>query len=435
MTMMAVSLAVTASAILIGYLLVKVRPDPEKTMNAVLFERVAGTWHFGGFEFGTGFVIVSLVSEAALLFVAAQAGFIDGPRVMANMAADSWFPHRFSALSDRLTMRNGVILMGGAAAAALGYAWWSTQPVPGAEHQTLTSKLVVMYAINVFVTFTLSNLGMSRLWISRRKEVSRWFRHLRIHALAAVLCIVILLVTIFEKFFEGAWVTIVVTLALTLLCFVIKRHYALVVRAIRRLDHELPGPEDLTPLPNAPATPSAGEIDPKKPVAILFVGGYGGLGRHALLTCLRMFPGHFKGVVFVSVAVVDTGAFKGEDEVAALIERTQESLAAYVRFAASLGLPAKTAYAVGIEVPDEAVKLGTELNKQYPRGLVVAGQLVFEADTLWTHILHNETAFLIQRRLQHLGVPMIVVPVRLNLEATRRDHPIVPRQRHVSVVE
>jgi hypothetical protein len=176
----------------------------------------------------------------------------------------------------------------------------------------------------------------------------------------------------------------------------------------------------------------AGEIDKMKPVAILFVGGYGGLGRHALLTCLRMFPGHFKGVVFASIAVVDTGAFKGEDEVEALVERTKDSLDNYVRFANSLGLPAKSAFAVGTEVPEEAVTIGVEMIREYPRGLVVAGQLVFEADTLWMHILHNETAFLIQRRLQHVGVPMIVVPVRLNLEATKRDYPIVPRSREVA---
>ena len=53
------------------------------------------------------------------------------------------------------------------------------------------------------------------------------------------------LVTIVEKFAEGAWVTLAVTLGLTLVCFAIKRHYGLVVRAIRRLDRELPGPEDL----------------------------------------------------------------------------------------------------------------------------------------------------------------------------------------------
>jgi amino acid transporter len=434
MVLMGVSLAVTASAILVGYLLVGALPEPNKTMNAVLFEKVAGSWHIGGFEFGMAFVILALASEAALLFVAAQAGFIDGPRVMANMASDSWFPHRFSALSDRLTMRNGVLMMGAAAGGALLYATLATRggdAAAGGGDESVVSKLVVMYAINVFVTFTLSNVGMSRLWISRRDKLPDWKRKLWIHLLAAVLCVVILAVMVFEKFFEGAWVTIVVTLGLMFLCFVIKRHYALVVRAVRRLDQELPGPEDLAPPGSSLPVAPAGGIDTKKPVVILFVGGYGGLGRHALLTCLRMFPGHFKGVVFASVAVVDTGAFKGEDQVEALIERTNDSLVAYERFANSLGLPAASALAVGTEVPDEAVKIGTEAIKEYPRGLVVAGQLVFEADTLWTHVLHNETAFLIQRRLQHVGVPMIVVPVKLDLEATKRDFPIVPRQRSV----
>lgn len=423
MVLMAVSLAFTAGAIIVGYLLVDARPEAGKTMNAVLFDRAVGSWKIGEFAAGEVFVVITLLSEAALLVIAAQAGFIGGPRVMANLAADSWLPHRLSALSDRLTMRNGVLLMGVAAGLALFYAAGSVK------------KLVIMYAINVFVTFSLANVGMVKYWLIRRKREPGRGRKLAIHVVASVLCITILLVTCLEKFLQGAWVTIVITLGLTLLCFLIKRHYGLVVRAIRRLDRELPGPEDLTPLPSAPAPPSAGEIDPKKPVVILFVGGYGGLGRHALLTCLRMFPGHFKGVVFVSVAVVDTGAFKGEDELGALIERTEEGLKAYVRFAESLGIPARSAHAVGTEVPDEAVKLGVELSRQYPRGLVVAGQLVFEADTLWTRILHNETAFLIQRRLQHAGVAMIVVPVRLNIEAARRDHPIVPRRQQVSVVD
>jgi hypothetical protein len=415
----------------------------KKTMNAVLFERVVGGWKIGSFDVGNVLVIVTLISEAALLLIAAQAGFLSGPRVMASMAADSWFPHRFSALSDRLTMRNGVVLMGAAAGAALLYAWWSAHGVEpgggggGEGHTAMVSKLVVMYAINVFLTFSLSNIGMIRFWIQRRNRSADWWRNIPVHVIAAFLCVVILGVTVIEKFAEGAWVTILVTFGLTFLCFGIRRHYGLVVRAIRRLDQELPGPEDLTPAPGtAPvAAVHPGEIDKRKPIVILFVGGYGGLGRHALLTCIRMFPGHFKGVVFMSVAVVDTGSFKGEDEIEALIERTKDSLDAYVRFAHSLGLPATSAFAVGTEVPDEAVKLGTQAIKDYPRGLVVAGQLVFDADTLWTHILHNETAFLIQRRLQHIGVPMIVVPVRLNLEATRKHYPIVQRERTVPSAE
>src|SRR4051812_9870042 len=105
MRYMAVSLAVTASGIILCYLLLDVHYlDANHTMNSLLAAKVAGELHLGGW-----FVFVTLLSEALLLFVAAQAGFIDGPRVMANMAHDSWFPHRFGALSERFTMQNGVL--------------------------------------------------------------------------------------------------------------------------------------------------------------------------------------------------------------------------------------------------------------------------------------------------------------------------------------
>ena len=65
---------------------------------------------------------ITMLSEGALLFVAAQAGFIDGPRVLANMAHDSYVPHWFGSLSERLAAHNGILLIGGAALAAL----WAT---------------------------------------------------------------------------------------------------------------------------------------------------------------------------------------------------------------------------------------------------------------------------------------------------------------------
>ncbi|HEY6106204.1 MAG TPA: APC family permease, partial [Anaeromyxobacteraceae bacterium] len=92
MLYMAVSLSVTAGGILLCYLLFHARPEPGKTMNAVLLENFAGGWRPWGLPLGHAFVVVTLVAEAALLFVAALAGYIAGPRVMANMAADSWLP-------------------------------------------------------------------------------------------------------------------------------------------------------------------------------------------------------------------------------------------------------------------------------------------------------------------------------------------------------
>src|SRR5205814_1203130 len=138
MALMAVSLAVTAGGLMLAYLLVRATPAPGRTMNAVLANRFAGGWA----GIGAAFVLITLLSEALLLIVAGQAGFIDGPRVMANMAVDSYLPHRFSQLSDRLTMSYGVLLIGGASLLALVYT--------GGD----VTHLVVLYSINVFLTFS-----------------------------------------------------------------------------------------------------------------------------------------------------------------------------------------------------------------------------------------------------------------------------------------
>lgn len=401
MVLMATSLSLTAGGIILAYLLAHVMPVEGQTMNAVLLQKVAGGWRLGSLAVGRWFILLALVSEAGLLFIAAQAGFLDGPRVMANMAVDSWLPHRFAALSERLSMRNGVLLMGGTSIAALVYTHGDV------------SKLVVMYSINVFLTFSLSNLAMSRHWIGERKGDPKWLRHLPIHLLGLFLCLTILVITCIEKFGEGGWLTLVLTGALVAFCVYVKSHYAAVGCAIRKLDVELPDPcAGRAPEGRAP-------IDKAEPVAIVFVGGYGGLGRHALTTLLRMFPDHFRGVVFCSVAIVDSGNFKGAAEVAQLEARTREQLAKYIDFAASLGLPADSAFATGIEVAVEAAKLGTELVRKYPHGLFVAGQLIFEEDSSILRALHNETAFMIQRRLQRIGAPMIVLPVRIDLKEGR----------------
>ena len=424
MVMMAVSLAVTAGGIILAYLLMHVEPEEGKTMNAVLFEKVANGWALGDWHVGAWFVIIALISEGALLFVAAQAGFLDGPRVMASMATDSWLPHRFAALSERLSMRNGVVLMSGAALAALAYTRGDV------------SKLIVMYSINVFVTFSLSEFSIARFWIRHRKEHPNWWQHVPIHIVAFTLCMTILTVTLLEKFVEGGWVTLVVTAIVVFVCFAIRRHYRAVVSAIKQLDVDLPSPPEVETAVTADLarelerfSPGADphveehhgrrEPDPKQPVAVLFVGGYGGLGRHALLTMLRMFPRHFRGVVFVSVAVVDSESFKGPDQIAALEARTREHLLRYERFAETLDLPAASAFAVGTEIAVEAEQIGAEMIRRYPQALVVAGQLIFQEDTMWNRVLHNETAFLIQQRLQHVGVPMIVLPVRVDLKKKR----------------
>ena len=109
MRYMAASLAFMAAGLMIGYLLFNVRHTPGKTLNAVLMESITSGWGGPGYVF----VLITLISEAVLLFVAAQTGFLDGPRVLANMSVDRWLPSQFSLLSERLVIKNGIVLMGG----------------------------------------------------------------------------------------------------------------------------------------------------------------------------------------------------------------------------------------------------------------------------------------------------------------------------------
>ncbi len=392
---MAVSLAVTAGGILVLYLLFRAAPEEGKTMNAVLLERFAGGWRAGGLEIGRGFVIVTLVAEAALLVVAAQAGFIDGPRVMANMATDSWLPHRFAQLSDRLTMQNGVVLMGGASLATL---LWTRGDL---------THLVTMYSINVFVTFSLSQLAMLRYWW-RTGGVGRR-RGLTIHGIAFLLCSAILFGTVYEKGEQGGWVTIVVTGFVVGLCFVIRRHYRTVQENLKRLDTIM---EVLPPHSGGPRP----AVDPKLPTAVLLVGGYGGLGVHALLTVQRTFPGFFKNFIFVSVGVVDSAAMKGIEEVDRVRLRTETSLEQYVDLAHRLKLAADYRMEVGTEAVAEAEKLCVAIAREFPRAVFFAGKLVFQKERWFQRLLHNESAYALQRRLQFDGLNAMVMPVRV-LEA------------------
>jgi amino acid transporter len=393
MVYMAVSLALTAGGILLLYMLFHVVPEGEKTLNAILLDRFAGGFRPGGVAIGTGYVWITLGAEAALLFVAAQAGFIDGPRVMANMAVDSWLPHRFGQLSDRLTMQDGVLLMGVASIATLFYTRGNI------------THLVTMYSINVFVTFSLSQAAMLRYWLGRRGEQGVR-RGLAIHGAALLLCLSILTGTVYEKFGHGGWITLAVTGLLVEFCFLIRRHYRRVQGNLRRLD------EIMNALPAHPVGEHQ-ELDPKRPTAVLLVGAYSGLGIHQLLTIQRLFPGHYKNFVFVSVGVIDSATMKGVEEVEVVRTQTEDSLKRYVDLARRLGLAADYRMAIGTEAVPEAERLCLTVAKEFPRAIFFAGKLVFEQERWYQRLLHNETAYQLQRRLQFAGVSAMVLPVRV----------------------
>jgi amino acid transporter len=398
MFMMAVSLAFTAGGILVCYLLWGASPEAGKTMNAVLLDKIFGPWSLLGFPVGSWLVVLTLVSEGALLFVAAQTGYLDGPRVLANMAVDSWVPHRFAQLSERLVTKHGILFMGISSGLLMAYTRGNV------------SLIVVLYSINVFLTFSLSQVGMSRYWLGEGRHKSpNWLRHLFVHLAALLLCLSILIITTLEKFLEGGWLTIVITATFVVICSLIQSHYAGVRREIRELNRIM---EELPPNPIPLGAP---KLDPGQPVAALLVSGYGGLGIHSVLSVQRLFPAYYKNILFISLGVVDSGLFKGRDEIAGLKSNTEANLQHYVDFARGLGLNAEYRYTIGTEVVQEAEDLCTQVSREFPRVVFFLGKLIFAKEELFHRLLHNDTAHAIQRRLQFGGLQTVVMPIRMRI--------------------
>ena len=389
MSYMAISLAITASGLLFCYLLWHTHPIEGKTMNASLLEGLTS-----GIPGGAAFVIVSLFSEGLLLVVAAQAGFIDGPRVLANMAIDSWVPRRFAALSERLTTSNGIVLMGVTSLLALLHANGDV------------SKLVVMYSINVFLTFSLSIFGMLKHYIVAGKDKPNRVRGIILFFVGFVLCITILVITIIEKFAEGGWITLLVTALLIGLCFAVKGHYLNVAKKLSQLYSSIEKlPKD--------AKPIAAEIEPAARTAAILVGGYGGLGIQTLRMILKTFPGLYKNFVFVSVGVVDSGGFKGEDSVEKLQQNTIEGLQKYVDLANKLGVAATYRMAVGTDVVEAGHDLCQSVVDEFPTTTFFTGKIIFSEERWFQRILHNETGLSLQKRLQLAGLTMVVLPAKV----------------------
>jgi amino acid transporter len=391
MVYMAVSLALTAGGLLLCYLLFNIRPVEGRTLNAILSEEIFGAWPMGNW-----LALITILSEGALLVVAAQTGFIDGPRVMSNMAIDSWLPRRFAGLSEQLTMQNGVLVMGISALILLVYTHGSI------------SALVIMYSINVFVTFSLSQFGMTRFFLKNRRTDRMWKKHITVHLIGLVVCVTILLVTVYEKFEEGGWVTLLITSMVVGLCYMIRAHYLRVRAGVRKLEEMLSGIPVTEPYNNDP--PAPGDM-----TAILLVSGFNGFGLHTLLSIVRNFPNVYKNYIFISVAEIDSGTFKGIAEVEALKESVKNDLLKYVKVTRQHGFPADYRMEIATDVIETAAELAGKTANEFPRSTVFTGKLVFRHDHPFQKILHNETAYAIQRRLQWEGTTTVILPVRVEM--------------------
>jgi amino acid transporter len=394
MFLMALSLSVTAGGIILLYLLWDVTPSQTgETLNAIVFGDIIASLGYGAVQSHLMLTVV-LVLEGALLFVAANTGFLGGPAVLANMAVDRWAPNQFSALSSRLVTRNGVLLMGLAALAVL--AWT----------EGYVSLLVVLYTVNVFITFTLALAGLTLYWWRQRRDVEHAQRRLILSGLALLVTTGILVVIVIERFLQGGIITLGITSCVIAAGLLTRRHYSRVRELARQLDREHRW--RIHALESEPLAP-----DPAAATAVFLASANRGMGLHTFDRVEALFSGHFRNYVFVSVGTVDTESYGSDQALRTLQYETRATLDALVNYAQNHGKSAMWFDGYASDRLVELERLSLTVRDQFPNSVFFSSRIVFEQDHWWTRWLHSQTPLAMQRILNERGIELVILPVTL----------------------
>jgi amino acid transporter len=389
---MALSLAFTAGGIILLYLLWDAHHVDGRTLNAVTFESIITSFGLRQPTINATMLVIVLALEAGLLFVAANTGFLGGPAVLANMAVDSWMPHQFRNLSSRLVTQNGVILMGLAAVVVLLITAGSV------------SVLVVLYSINVFLTFTLSLAGLVRYWWGHRGE-GNWLLRLALSLLGLGVCAGILAVTTVEKFAEGGWITLIITGLVVAVGLAIHRHYETMAARLNRAEQVYAAPSG-----RVSARP---RIEPTRPAAAFIIGRNRCGLIHASRTVIGLWPGFYRNFLVITAQPVDVRSYGGDQALEKLKASRLEDMNYFMELARQHGMASKYYMGFGVDGVEELVKLCHEARAEFPQIVFFASKLVFDDETWITRFLHNQIVYAIQRRLQGENMQMVILPMRV----------------------
>ena len=161
----------------------------------------------------------------AILILAANTAYADFPRLAAILGKDGYLPRQFAARGDRLVFSNGVLILAGLASVLL------------IAFQGDVSKLIPLYAVGVFTSFTLSQTGMVRHHL--KEKAKGWRLSMVFSGVGAVATGVVMIVVIVSKFLIGAWVIVVIVPLIVVAFKSVSRHYQSVARQLKIA----PGPE------------------------------------------------------------------------------------------------------------------------------------------------------------------------------------------------
>jgi len=195
---------------------VKVVPNPQETVISQLARAV----------FGNGFMyFVVQVSTSLILLLATNTSFAGFPRLASIMAKDGFFPRQFALIGDRLVYNNGIIFLG------------IITSVVVAIFEGNTHDLIPLYAVGVFITFTLSQAGMVVRW---KKTPGNHGKSIFINTVGTVITAAVFIIILVTKFAQGAWVVPIFIFVMVHILTVVHQHYAHLGEELR-LDSSSPG--------------------------------------------------------------------------------------------------------------------------------------------------------------------------------------------------
>ena len=186
-----------------------VTPRLEETVVSQLARQI-----FGG---GPIYYVIQAVTML-ILVLAANTSFADFPRLSYFLARDGFIPRQFANRGDRLVFSNGILILGGLAALLI--------VIFGGD----THALIPLYAVGVFVSFTLSQASMVRRWLGRREE--GWWWRWWVNAVGAATTGLVMLVIAATKFTHGAWIVVLLIPLLVMGFLIVHRHYREVARQL-----------------------------------------------------------------------------------------------------------------------------------------------------------------------------------------------------------
>ncbi|PRA01426.1 DNA-binding protein [Arthrobacter sp. MYb211] len=323
---------------------------------------------FGDFFLGT--VVVSLLTIAVLLLAGNQA-FNSFPNLASHLAGDGYLPRQLRTRGDRLGFSNGILSLG--AAAIVLILLFSGD----------VTILVQLYVVGVFVSFTLSQLGMLKHWsrvlitVTDRKVRAAKQRKRLLNLIGLILSLLVLVIVLATRFVHGAWLAVLGIVALTLIMESLQRHY-------QQVDDEL-----------AISDEHSATALPARVHALVLVSTVRKPVLRALAFARASRPSKLEAII------VDIEA-----------EKTEQTLAAWDRL--RIPVPITALASPYREIAGPLIEHIRSIKRESPRDLIVVYIPEYVVGHWWEQLVHNQTAQRVKNRLHYEpGVLIASVPWRL----------------------